>query len=180
MNYLNTNALPAGHVIEAVIQDPVSTTTTHFIISNNKDLIMLEKYPPLPIYGKEQEPGFSLVQTEVSLGALPWIIDSIENKFWKAASQGGLSNSILHVNNLVENEDLLLRFTPNCGDEGEKGFTLENYARKPLRGSNNHQSIQLSNRLLCDSGLLELFKTIVSKYQIPYPSVVDAPPPVWN
>ena len=180
MTYLNTNVLPAGHILEAVIQDPVAADKTHFIVSNEKDLIFLRKFPPLPIYGKENEPGFALAQTEIPLDALPWIIDIIENKFWKPASQGGLSNSVLHVNNLVAGEDILIRFTPNCGDEGEKGFTLENYARLPLRGSDNHQSIQLSNRLLRDSGLLGLFKQIVSKYQIPYPAVDEAPPPSWN
>ena len=84
------------------------------------------------------------------------------------------------INNLVTNEDLILRFTPNCGDEGEKGFTLENYNRVDFDGVDNHQSIQLSNRLLRDSGLLDLFKAIVSKYQIAYPVIDEAPPPISN
>lgn len=180
MTYINTNALPPQHVIEAVVKDPIMTDTTHFIITNAQDLIFLQKFLPLPIYGEEDEPGFSLEQCEIPLGSLPWVVDLIENKFWKQASQGGLPNGVLHINKLVDGEDLLLRFSPNCGREGEKGFTLQNFQREDYTGVDNHQSVQLPNRLLRDAGLLDLFKQLIARYQLPFPEVKEAPPPSWN
>jgi hypothetical protein len=176
MKFLNTNALPAGYQLQAVIPDPVMTKYTRFIICSAQDLIILNKSIPNPVFGREDEPGFRLSQAEFPLGALPWMVDTIENKFWKPPSKGGLPNSVLHVNNLVADEDLMVRHAPQCSDEGDTGIYLKNYSRKPIDAWGNSQDVLLPNGLLRDAGLMDLFKQLIEKYKIPYPEVKDAPP----
>lgn len=140
-----------------------------FLLFTSKNVLyFLRKYPskPMLIRGVSydtDEPGFDLGQFELPISALPWIIDTIENKFWKKASEGGLSGDVLHVDSDIEGEELRIRFSPNCGDEGIQGFTLKNYSRKGRYV--DWMEVQLPYTLLREDGMLDLLKDISKRYQ---------------
>ncbi|HCV05071.1 MAG TPA: hypothetical protein DG048_20760 [Pseudoalteromonas sp.] len=164
MTYINTASLPPYHFIEATIKDPVMTDYTRFVISGPKTLIFLSKIiADKRISSKEDEPGLWLEQAEFQLEALPWIVQTIEEKFWRLPSQGGLPNEVLHVDACINGEELRIRHIPKCSDDGEKGLKLQNLSRPAVNGRGNSQSVLLPNKLLRESGLLQVLKSISSK-----------------
>ncbi|MDP5138402.1 hypothetical protein ORJ04_20850 [Rheinheimera baltica] len=172
MTYLNTDALPAYYVVEAVVQDPVMTDYTRFVISAPNTLIILSKIvADKRISSKEDEPGLWLEQAEFPLIALPWVVKTIEVKFWQLPSQGGLPNDVLHVDGGFAGEELKIKHIPKCSDDGEKGIKLQNLSRITVNGRGTSQSVLLPNKLLQQSGLLQMFKNLCSKNNLPYPDV---------
>jgi len=168
MSYIDTKNLPQTMDICAISENPINGRETVYTIKQHDTLFFLMKIPSESWYldGREietDEPGFDLEQIRLPFRALPWLIDLIENKFWKKTSEGGLANNVLHINEMVASEDLLLRFSPNCRAEGVQGFTLENYSHLPDHHLLNHQSIELPYSLLREGGLLQSWKDIASK-----------------
>ena len=163
MNFIDSNNLPNGFKQVGKVEYSYNPGEYFLLFTSGKTFYFLDKYPakPMLVRGKlipTREPGYSLAQFELPINAIPWLIDTIENKFWKKASEGGLPGDVLHVDNTIEDEDLRIRFSPNCGGEGVQGFTLENYSRSD-RGL-NWQDIQLPYTLLRDDGMLDLLKDI--------------------
>jgi len=168
MSFINTKNLPDDMMIYATNTNPINGLEIVYTIVQQSTLYFLMKAPARPMIfrGEEipnDEPGYDLTQIRIPLRALPWLIDTIENKFWKKTSEGGLANNVLHINEMVASEDLLLRFSPNCRAEGVQGFTLENYSHLPDHHLLNHQSIELPYSLLREGGLLQSWKDIASK-----------------
>lgn len=138
------------------------------LFSNENTLYLLRKYPSKPMIVRgvsyeTDEPGYDLAQLELPISATSWLIDTIENKFWKKASEGGLAGDTLHVDSEIDGENLRIRFSPNCGDEGIRGLTIENYSRKGRYV--DWMEMQLPYTLLREDGMLDLLKTINKKYQ---------------
>lgn len=168
MNFIDTNNLPADFKQVGRVDCSYNPGEYFLLIICSRILYFLNKYPATPLVVKgvsydTDEPGYDLAQFELPTNALPWLIDTIENKFWKKASEGGLPGDVLHVDNIVEGEELRIRFSPNCGGEGVQGFTLENYGRKGR--AQNWQEMQLPYTLLREDGLLNLLKDISKQYQ---------------
>ena len=160
---LSTNYKPLGKI------DYTYNPGEHILLFSSKGILyFLIKYPAKPMLVKgvsynTDEPGYNLDQFEIPMNALPWLIDTIEKKFWKKASEGGLAGDVLHVDNEVEGENLRIRFSPNCGDEGIQGFTVENYSRKGRYV--DWMEMQLPYTLLREDGMLDLLKDIANKHQ---------------
>ncbi|WDE01194.1 hypothetical protein [Thalassomonas actiniarum] len=134
MSYLNTNNLPSGYIVVAEIFDAFAKEEMFYLIKNAQEVIYLRKdkfISPAPSWHKEDEPGYSLEQFVVPLTSLPWLVDIIENKFWKKPGQGGAPADVLHYKNTFGGEDLKIRFTPNCQKEFEPGVTITNLLQAP-------------------------------------------------
>jgi hypothetical protein len=143
MNYININKLDSDMNMAGKNMNPVDGNEYIYTIIQKDSLFLLMQSPKqirfvqgkeVPITGEK----YRYTQLQLPLSSLPWLIDLIENKFWKKASEGGLANDKLHVNEIVAEEDLLLRFSPNCQAEGVQGFTLENYSKPDTQGGVNH------------------------------------------
>jgi hypothetical protein len=167
MNYIDTNNLDSDFKPLGRVDYSAKPGQHFFLFTRDNDFYILEKDPAKPMVLPDRvietdEPGYNLGQFELPLKALPWLIDTIENKFWKKASEGGLPGDVLHVDAVIEGEDLRIRFSPNCGAEGVQGFTLENYSRqgKIL----NWQEMQIPYTLLREDGMLQKFKDICKKF----------------
>lgn len=115
-----------------------------FVIISDNELIFIEKapsmFPKRP--EKNDEPGLHVFQTEFPLAAAAWIVDTIENKLWRSAAEGGLPSGTYHYDEIVSGEDLRVRRSMNVGAEGQKGFSLLtsaglilNSARRTIRSS---------------------------------------------
>ena len=155
-------------------QDPVMTDYTRFVICSPDTLIFLSKIvADKRISTKEDEPGLWLEQAEFPLVALPWIVRMIEEKFWRLPSQGGLPNDTLHISGNIAGEQLKIRYSPQCSDDGEKGIKLQNLSRPAVNGRGNSQSVLLPNKLLKQAGLLQILKDLCSKNNVNYPDVYE-------
>ena len=169
MNFIDTNNLQEDMTCVGKINYTFNAGEFFLLYIKEKTVYILRKYPAKPkmIRGKlvkTKEPGYNLGQFELPVTALPGLIDTIENKFWKKASEGGLPGDVLHVDAIIDEEDLRVRFSPNCGDEGIQGFTFENYSRNGR--SMNWQEMQIPYTLLREDGLLDLLKSINQKYAL--------------
>lgn len=169
MQVIDTNNLSAEYKFIGKVNYSGNPGEYFLLFCKDSTLYFLNKYPATPMIIKgvshpTHEPGYNLAQFEVPIKSLPWLIDTIENKFWKKASEGGLPGDVLHVDAIIDEEDLRVRFSPNCGDEGIQGFTFENYSRKGR--SMNWQEMQIPYTLLKEDGLLDLLKNIKQKYAL--------------
>ncbi|MAR92478.1 MAG: hypothetical protein CML06_16600 [Pseudomonadales bacterium] len=168
MRLIDTKNLPSDTVQLARI-DFSENSGEHFLLFRREEtLIILNKYPAQPWKLRDKwidtdEAGYNLSQLELPIKALSWIIKTIENDFWKKPSEGGLPRDALHVDNVIENEDLRIRFTPNCGAENVKGLTIKNYSRKGK--GRDWQEMQLPYSLLREDGMLDLLKKVNLQYQ---------------
>jgi hypothetical protein len=91
--------------------------------------------------------------------AIPWIVDCIENGFWRKPSDGGLPKARHSCIEEFADEVIQMRRSMNAGVEGEMGFSLINQTRRGYILPTSNQLIALPDRMLQDT-LLPLFKSI--------------------
>jgi len=101
-------------------------------------------------------------QLEIPFPALSWAIDTIEIGFGKSPDEGGLPRDVLHAETVIDDEEIYLRRTMNCGAPYQQGYTLKSFSRSSYINPRSHQSVQLPDYLLFDEGLLEKLKLIAS------------------
>lgn len=159
MTLFNTKNLPSGYTVASEIQNAFDPGEIISIVHSNDELVFIRKAPFEPSgFRKEDEPGYSVSQFIIPKASLSWVIDIIENKFWKKPKDGGAPNNVLHYETLVANEEIEIRFTPNCRKEYESGVTIHNYSRSD--GWDDFTSFQIPYTTLRDKGLLTQLKSI--------------------
>ena len=159
MVFLDTQILPAGHNIVIALDDAFENGERFYLITNANEAIFQRKDVYLnTAFRNEDEPGYSLSQFIVPLSAVSWLVDIIENKFWKKSSQGGAPANVLHYKNTVAGEELKIRFSPNCRKEFESGVTITNFARP--RGRLKYSDFGIPYYTLKDKGLLQAMKSV--------------------
>ncbi|MCJ8320812.1 MAG: hypothetical protein MJK12_14330 [Colwellia sp.] len=172
MSHININQLDADMKIVGKNENPTDGKEYLYTIIQNNNLFLLMQSPKtirfvngkaIPITGEK----YRYNQLQLPLPSLPWLTDSIENRFWKKASEGGLANDVLHVNEIVAEEDLLLRFSPNCRAEGVQGFTLKNYSKPDTQAGDKYTYMDLPYSLLIEGGLLDAWKKIIQDEHLP-------------
>ena len=165
MAVLNPFSLPSDYTI---IFDEPYLGIKHFdqdedvpfkIIKNDKTLIM-QKVRPI-LFGRPNIPGFTVFQIELPLSAAKWLVDTIENKLWKSAAQGGLPSGVNSYTEYVDGEELALYRQMHVEDENQKGFLLTNFSRKsPMYTDVNYQDFHITDWMLIDGKLLDFLKTL--------------------
>ncbi|WDE04940.1 hypothetical protein SG34_027150 [Thalassomonas viridans] len=159
MSFLNTQNLPPGHKVIIEIVDAFYPGSIVYLITNEHEAIFIRKDVwKAGDFLDEDEPGFSLEQFVVPLNAMPWLVDIIENKFWKTPAQGGAPADVLHYKNTVDDEKLKIRFTPNCLKKFEPGITIINYSRAERYAE--FASIAIPYYTLRDKKLFQAMKSV--------------------
>ena len=118
------------------------------------------KKAPSPYPNYEDEPGLLVYQTEFPRTAAAWIVDTIENRLWRSAAEGGEPSGKNSVTESVAGETLTLRRTMAVGDDRDKGFVLSNSSRNSVIFDEDHQEIEFSDRLLKEGGLLDVLRKL--------------------
>ncbi|WP_281558910.1 hypothetical protein [Thalassomonas sp. RHCl1] len=159
MSFLNTQSLPVGYQTSVEIVDAFKNGELFFLITNKHEAIFLRKEAwKVGDYLDEDEPGYSLEQFTLPLSAIPWLVDIIENKFWRKSSQGGVPAEVLHYKNTFDAEEVKIRFTPNCQKEFEPGITILNLSRPD--GRSKYSELAIPYYTLRDKRLLQAMKSI--------------------
>jgi hypothetical protein len=102
-------------------------------------------------------------QSEYPLTALPWIIDKIENGFFKKKSEGGVSNFERSISAEFDGETIGINAMIHCCAENLPGLNIWNGNRKSYISNIAPQRWDIPNYML-KGGLLEEMKKIAAKY----------------
>ncbi|MEW4368104.1 hypothetical protein [Aliikangiella maris] len=102
-------------------------------------------------------------QSEFPLKSLHWIIDRIENGFWKKPTDGGLSDFERSVSNEFEGEKVGVNVMMHCCAENMHGFNIWNSSRKDYIADIPPHEWNIPDYMLKD-GLLDELKKIAAKY----------------
>lgn len=156
---LNTTNLPLGYSLVAEMDYLLFAKQRLFVVLSDDDLVFIKKKPS-PYPNHEDEPGLLVYQKEFPRAAAAWIVDTIENRLWRSASEGGEPSGKNSVTEVVAGEKLTLRRTMAVGDAREKGFILINASRKSVNFDEDYQEIEFSDRLLRDGGLLDILRNL--------------------
>jgi hypothetical protein len=156
---LHTNNLPTGYQVVSEIDYLLFPNQKLFVLNSDKELVFIKKKPS-PYKHKEDEPSLRLFQTEFPKAAAAWIVDTIENRLWCSAAEGGEPSGKNSVTETVAGEKLTLRRTMAVGDDRDKGFVLINSSRKSVSFDEDFQEIEFSDRLLKEGGLLDVLRKV--------------------
>lgn len=104
-----------------------------------------------------------LTQSEYPLTALPWIINQIENGFFKKKDEGGFSAFERSTTAEFDGETIGINAMVHCCAENLPGLNIWNGNRKSYISDKTPQRWDIPNYMLKD-GLLEELKKIADKY----------------
>ena len=156
---IKTNKLPAGYRNISEMDYLLFPKQRLFIVLSDKGLFFIIKTPS-PYPNHEDEPGLLVFQTEFPRAAAAWIVDTIENRLWRSAAEGGEPSGNNSVREQVAGETLTLRRTMAVGDDRDKGFILINSSRKSVNFDEDFQEIEFSDRLLKEGGILDVLRKL--------------------
>ncbi|KKO44711.1 hypothetical protein WG68_14290 [Arsukibacterium ikkense] len=156
---LHTDNLPSGYQVKASMDYLLFDDEKLFIVASDNELVFIKKSPS-PYENRQDEPGLLLYQTEFPRTAAAWLVNTIENRLWKSAAEGGEASGKNSVTEIVAGEELTVRRVMSVGDDRDKGFTLINSSRDSIKFRENYQEIQVSDRLLKEGGLLDVLRKL--------------------
>ncbi|MGI2191031.1 hypothetical protein ACRN9V_06050 [Shewanella baltica] len=160
MRLLHTDNLPADHRLITKLDYLLFKNQSLFIVASASDFYFIIKKPAMFAH-RAEEPGLNLYQTGFPRVAAAWMVDNIENKLWKSATEGGLPSGTYFIDEDVGGENLKIRRTMHVGADQDKGFVLLNFSRPDLKFTEkNFQEIDISDRLLLKGGLLDVLKQL--------------------
>ncbi len=104
-------------------------------------------------------------QKEYPLAALPWFLDTIENKFWNhRPSPGSLPGEVNEVA-IINGEKIGINPMRHCCAENVFGYSFWNTSRKSYISRRAHHDWQVP-RYMLEQGLLEKLKEISTKLEL--------------
>lgn len=156
---LNTANLPSGYRLEAEMDYLLFDNEKLFIVASDDELVFIKKSPS-PYENRQDESGLLLYQTEFPRVAASWLINTIENRLWKSATEGGEPSGKNSVTEVVAGEELTVRRVMAVGDDRSKGFVFINASRDNVKFREDFQEIQVSDRLLKEGGLLDVLRQL--------------------
>ncbi|MCX2843203.1 hypothetical protein OQJ59_16455 [Microbulbifer thermotolerans] len=156
---LNTDNLPNNHRLIYRNQNLGFANQELFVVISDTLLYLITKAPSLSP-DQEDEPGLDVYQTEYPIKSIPWFIDTVENKIWRSSKDGGLPSGQYSITNTIDGEQLKISRDMNCGEKYQKGISWKNLSRVPDYSAFGYQEKQLTDEMLLEGGLLNLFKDI--------------------
>jgi len=102
-------------------------------------------------------------QLEMPKAGLPWIVKTIENKFFKLSHEGGLPKGVFQYSEFVEGEELGIDRLMGLGtkENSEAGYEISTHSR--LDEDDMSHYLNFTDSFLFDHGLLDLFKEVAQK-----------------
>lgn len=138
---------------------PNEKSTSFFLINDQSHFIWSERswFPAMD--GRPGKwVGGSIM--EFPRPGLPWLIDSLENQFFKTSKEGGLPKGKFTVETKIDGEILVI-----ARMMGSPGYSFRNYSRKghTLASKKGPQWMDLDDGLLFNDGLFDQLKHLAQK-----------------
>lgn len=157
LGLIDHDNLQANETILAPVTYEMFPNDTMYLIKKMQWLVTSVRYlSPL-------DKKWHYTQQEYPLKALPWIIDRIENGFWKSAEEGGLSNFERSVSQEFDGEIIGINVMMHCCAENVPGYNIWNNNRASYIDGDSLQEWDIPNYMLKDS-LLDELKKIAAQY----------------
>lgn len=141
-------------------------STINYEMFPDKKTLLIKKENYLVIstdFYSKMEKKRRLTQSEYPLTALHWIINQIENGFFKKKDEGGFSNFERSTTAEFNEETIGINVMVHCCAENIPGLNIWNGNRKSYISDKTPQRWDIPNYMLKD-GLLEELRKIADKY----------------
>ena len=99
-------------------------------------------------------------QIEFPKRGLLWFLDTLKEKFFKTAAEGGLPKGVFNTDAVVDGERLKIGRAFNADGNGGGGYSFVTLDRKD---GNLAKKYIFSDALLFEHGLMDLFEQIAAK-----------------
>jgi hypothetical protein len=139
--------------IVSTTEDPDDQGRKYYLLVDGDYLLLAtNKYRTDPQTGKSIWIGYQL---EFPKQGLPWLVDTIENKFFKLAKEGGLPAGVFHFTEAIEGERLRVDRYFGLGENRETGYA---FATVDRRDPNISKENSFTDTALFELGLFAWFK----------------------
>ena len=139
--------------IVSTTEDPDDQGRKYYLLVDGDYLLLAtNKYRTDPQTGKSIWIGYQL---EFPKQGLPWLVDTIENKFFKLAKEGGLPAGVFHFTEAIEGERLRVDRYFGLGENRETGYA---FATVDRRDPNISKEYSFTDTALFELGLFAWFK----------------------
>jgi len=102
-------------------------------------------------------------QLELPLPAIAWLVDLIENKFWKLPSEGGLPKDVFHFTGEVAGEKIKVsRGTSLAGDD-IGGFVIINLSRGGYILEGSFQKHDITDHVLVEMKFMDFLRDLAAR-----------------
>ena len=138
----------------------------YFIKQNNHLLVYTERFHTYPLTS-DFMPGQTELfadQFEMPLEAIRWLINVIEQKFFKSLEEGGLPASKISYEEIVAGEDLHVMRSANAGCP-HPGYAITNDSRRSHMDADDLQTLSLSDPWLFQNGLMDYLKSLADDFE---------------
>ena len=140
--------------IVSTTEDPDDQGRKYYLLVDGDYLLLAtNKYRTDPQTGKSIWIGYQL---EFPKQGLPWLVDTIENKFFKLAKEGGLPAGVFVYYETIADEELCVQRCFGLGSCRETGYAFATIDRRGKSGISKEYSF--TDTALFELGLFAWFK----------------------
>lgn len=147
------------HLIATLPDDKQPTKTFYFLLVEDYLIISNATYFTNKRTGESEWLHY---QIEFPKRGLRWFLDTLEDKFFKTAAEGGLPRGTFNSEGTVDGERLKLRRAFDADGQGGGGYAFVTLDRFPEE-SRVCKSYTFTDALLFEHGLLDTMKDIANK-----------------
>ena len=134
-------------------------------------LLVIDTHAIIFDYGLYTDPNTNesewlTYQLEFPKAGLRWIVDTINNKFFKTPDEGGLPSGVYHYEEVINGEELSINRSMNLGtnENRQSGYTFKTLSRKP-EGRTVPRSLSFTDTFLFDRGFLKLIEDTAKRIE---------------
>ena len=151
------------NVVGRLVDSGNSHRTYYLLVDGTYAIIASIKLHTYPSTGDTE---WLVHQLEIPKAGIPWIIETLENKFLKLSYEGGLPADVRHYEETIEGEELGISRAMGLGtsEKKESGYTLITHSRKGV-GSSLGKEMSFTDSFLFEHGFFDLLKSIAHKIE---------------
>jgi len=158
--------------------DPLTIQQNPYVVGSLVDnrkpqrtiyLLIIEDYALIAVCnwftdGETGESEWLTYQLEMPKSGIPWIVNTLENKFFKLSHEGGLPADVRHYEEVVDGEELGISraMSLGSGENREAGYTIKTISR-PEPGERMGKYLNFTDSFLFEHGFFDLLKSTAEK-----------------
>src|SRR5690554_230581 len=156
---IKSDSRTVGHVVD----ENRPTRTIYVLIDDSYALLAVCDYFT-NLRTKESE--WLTYQLEFPKAGLRWIVDTINNKFFKTPDEGGLPGGVYHYEEVVDGEELGISRDMGLGtnENRQSGYTFLTLSRREEIGT-SAKELSFTDTFLFDRGFLKLIEDTAKRIE---------------
>ena len=152
-----------SRVVGYVVDDNKPNRTIYVLIDDSYALLAVCNYFTSL---RTQESRWLTYQLEFPKAGLRWIVDTINNKFFKTPNEGGLPSGVYHYEEVINGEELGIRRSMGLGtnENRQSGYTFTTLSRREEIGT-SAKELSFTDTFLFDRGFLKLIEDTAKRIE---------------